>query len=399
MNNDTTDNTVLNAGYPEHGNQFQEGLVQIFLRHRWAILTSVLLFLGAAFIYLLKATPVYTSTSRLYVEQSGPKIINEYEGIMTRSNNYLYTQIELIGSTPIIAHVADNPEIARCKTFDGIDNTVAFIKKNLNVSIGKKDDIIMVSIDSPYAVEAAQITNAVVDSYVNYHSSHKRSTVSEVLRILQKEKLKRDAELTEKFMRLVEFTRENGIVPIDGKNGHISFQRLGTLSSSLTEAQLASINAQADFKAIESMIDEPAKIKQFAMALPSAGVRVFVNDVESQLFSELKDLEIQLKNIQLHCTETHPSTQAIRARIVHITQMLNDQAKKFADAYLEVTRLRLTTARQREGELLASFENQWQEAQDMSVKTAEYAVVQSELKRTERLCDILDDRIKELNVT
>ncbi len=393
------DNGAYNIAPAAGADHLQSSLLQIALRHRWVILAAVLVSLIAAFGYILKATPIYTSASKLYVEQSGPKIITEYKGVMTQSKNYLYTQGELIKSTPIVANVADDSEIGRFKTFEQIDNPAAFLKKNINVAVGKKDDIIKVSFDSPYPAEAAQIVNAVVNSYVDYHSSRKRSTVSEVLKILQKEKVKRDAQLTEKFQQLVQFTKENGIVSFDDKNGPIVFQRLAKLSTALTDAQLATINAKADFEAILSMVDEPEKIKQFAMAQPNAGVRVFVNDVQSQLQSELKDLELQLANAKLHCTEDHPSIEAIRGRIKYIKQLLGEKAKNFADAYLEVMRLRWTTAGQREDELLASFDAERKAAQDLGVKAAEYSVLQSELKRTERLCDILDNRIKELNVT
>ncbi len=38
-------------------------------------------------------------------------------------------------------------------------------------------------------------------------------------------------------------------------------------------------------------------------------------------------------------------------------------------------------------------------AQDAGVKTTEFSILNSQIKRTERLCEILDERIKELNVT
>jgi len=147
------------------------------------------------------------------------------------------------------------------------------------------------------------------------------------------------------------------------------------------------------------MASEPAKIKQFAQASPTAGIRIFVNDVETQLRSELKDLEVKLKNARYHCTENHPSIQAIQAKINHIRERLREQTEKFAEAYLEVMRQKWITARQREDELLASFNTQQEAAQDLSVKATEYSVLQAELGRTERLCEILDNRIKELNVT
>jgi len=66
---------------------YSESLFQIAWRGRWWILLSVLLCLGAGFSYIFKATPIYTSTSRVYVEQGGLKIITQTEGIMTQSKN------------------------------------------------------------------------------------------------------------------------------------------------------------------------------------------------------------------------------------------------------------------------------------------------------------------------
>jgi capsular exopolysaccharide synthesis family protein len=377
----------------------QEGLLNVLLRHRWTIFCVTVLSLLAAFIYILKATPIYTSSSRIFVEQSGPRIISEYEGLMTRSNNYLYTQGELIKSTPIVASVADEAKIQRMKTFEDIDNLTIYLKDKLNVNIGRKDDIITVSFDSPYPVEAAEIVNTVVQSYIDYHSTRRRSTVSEVLKILQKEKVKRDKELSDKFDELLKFTRENGVVSFDGQGGNVVLERLNKLSGALTEAQLNALNTKADYEATKSMKNEPAKIKQFASASSTSGVRVSINDRETQLQAELRNAEIELKNARYHCTEEHPSVKAIHAKIDRIQKELDEQAKEFADSYIEVMRLRWVASQQREDELQESFDLQLQQAKDLGIKATEYSVLQSELKRIERVCDIIDDRIKELNVT
>ena len=151
----------------EHGeNMPQESLLHIILWHRWSIVLTVIIFLAIAILYLFRATPIYTSSSRLFVEQSGPKIINDYDGIMTQSNNYLYTQGELIKSTPIVSEVANNTQIKNLKTFNQIDNIIGYLKNKIIVDIGRKDDIITVSCKSPYPEEAAQIVNATVESYI-----------------------------------------------------------------------------------------------------------------------------------------------------------------------------------------------------------------------------------------
>jgi capsular exopolysaccharide synthesis family protein len=399
MENNGTANGSSNIVLPQGEGLPQDALLKVVFRNRWIILSSILLFSVAGLLYISKATPIFKSTSRLYVEQTGPKIINEYEGVMTQSKNYLYTQAELIKSSPIVADVIENSQIKQFRTVDAVDNLVMFLKHNIDVSIGKKDDIISVSFDSPYPNEAAQIVNAVVDSYIQYHSTRKQSTASEVLRILQKEKVRRDVELSEKFAQILEFTRQNGVVSMDNQGGNVVFERLNKLSDALTEAQLATTNAKADYEAVKSMANEPAKIKQFAAASPASSVRIIVNDVETQLQTELREAEVELKNAKYHCTDDHPSIQALRTRIDHIKGQLNDQAKEFADAYTAVMQLRWTAAKQREDELQTSFDSQRQAAQDLGIKAAEYSALQSELRRLERLCEILDNRIKELNVT
>jgi capsular exopolysaccharide synthesis family protein len=403
MNDNKLENGSSNPAFLQNDGAVQEDLLQAALqlvwRRRWTILVITTLFLVAALLYLLTMIPIYTSTSRLYVEQNGPRIMNDYEGIMTRSMNYLYTQSELMKSTPIVTDALNDSQIERCKTFANVDNLTAYVKKNLCVNVGRKDDIITVSFDSPYPVEAAEIVNAVVQSYVKYHSTRKRSTVSEVLRILQKEKVKRDAELSKKFKELLAFTRENGIVSLESQGGHVVLDRLTRLSTALTEAQLNALNAKADYEATKSMQNEPARVKQFASASSTASVRVFVSDTETQLQAELRAAETELNNARYHCTEDHPSVQAIHAKIDRIKQDLNEQARKFADSYIEVMRLRWMAASEREQELQTSVDAQFQTARDLGIKAAEYSAIQSELKRTERLCEILDDRIKELNVT
>jgi capsular exopolysaccharide synthesis family protein len=399
MLNGKVENGSSNLAFPQSDVLLQEGFLQILLRHRWTILVTTGLCLLAAFSYILQATPIYSSFSRIYVEQTGPKIMNEYEGVMTRSGNYLYTQGELMKSTPIVTDAVEAGGLRSLRTFVNVDNVEAYIKKNLNVGIGRKDDIVTASFESPYPVEAAKVVNAVVQAYIKYHSSSKQSTVATVLDILNKEKVAQDEELQTTTKQLKDFTRENGVVSVDKQGGNVVFDRLSKLSTALTEAQLMSLNAEADYEAARSMADEPARVKQLASASSTAGVRVFVNDTETQLRAELRAAEIELRNTLYHCTEEHPAIQAIRAKIGRIKSELDDQAKEFADSYIEVMQLRTAAAKKRENELQASFDSQYEAARDLGIKATEYAMLQAKLNRVERFYEILESRIKNLNVT
>ncbi len=392
-------------------------------RRKWSILVITVVFTAAAILYISKAVPTYTSTARLYVEQTGPKIITEYEGAMTQSKNYLYTQGELIKSTPIIAEVVQRSDIKKLETFKEkpeafiekikkqigltepiiemgeIDNLAVYLKKILDVKIGIKDDIIAVSCESPYRQEAAQIVNAIVEAYVNYQTSQKKSTVLEVLKILQKEKIEQDKELAANFEELLEFTRKNGAVSSEKNSGTVLFQRLKNITDSLTEAQLGTIKAKAKFEAVQKLADEPLKIKGYAMAQPDTGEGLFENDIEKQQRSELIELKTELESAALQCSDDHPTVKALKSKIADIENQLAEQLDSHAKAYLEVLNIEYQTAKQREDELTASYKQEKEAAQSLNVKATEYTVIESKLEQSKRFCEILDERIKELNVS
>ena len=377
----------------------QEGMLQVIWRRHRLVLLLVIIGVLAGLAYLYKATPIYTSTSRLYVEQSGPRIIGVQEGFMTQSKNYLYTQCELLTSTPILAAVAERPELRQFKTFSAVDNPIAMLRRSVSVVVGKKDDIINVSMDSAYPQEAAQVVNMVVDSYITYQATSKRSTAAEVLKILQKEKDKRDEELAQRYQAILEFKQAHSALSLEDERGNILIQGLARLSDSLTEARIETISAKATLAAAELMRDEPATLRQLIEARRAGGVYVSLNQQETQLHAQISHYQLQLPALRTKLTAEHPVVKDLESKIRRLQAQLGQQEDQLAAAYLEVMRQQWLAAQQREVELQAAFDQQSDEAKDLNVKAAEHAILRSELRRTEQLCDILDSRIKELNVT
>ena len=377
-----------------------ESLVQIIWRSRWIVLLATVVVLVAAFVYLAKATPIYTSTSRVYVEQSGPKIITEMEeGVMTQSKNYLYTQAELLKSTPIIAAVLEVPGVRQMKTFASVDNHIAYLKKTLDARVGKKDDIISVSFDSPYPAEAAQVVNEVVDAYITYHATRKRSTAGDVLKILQKEKVKRDEELAQKLKGMMDFKKENVALAFESRQGNIVIERLARLSSVLTEAQLATIESRFAYESTKEMVSDPAKLKQFMEAQRAKGIYIATGSEKAQLKSKLDQLELRLADRLRQVKSGHPAVTALEIEIAHIKAQIANLDAEFAKAQLAVAEQQYLAAKEKENQIAKYYEDQRQQALDLNEQLAQYTILQSDWEQTKKLCDILDDRIKEINVT
>ncbi|NQT00579.1 MAG: polysaccharide biosynthesis tyrosine autokinase [Planctomycetes bacterium] len=398
-NNGTAEQNKSYIEMPPGVGLMSESLVRIIWRSRWIVLLATVAALGAAFVYIAKATPIYTSTSRIYVEQSGPKILTEAEGIMTQSKNYLYTQAELLRSTPILSSTLDTPGVRRMKIFDSIDNPIAYLKKGLEVSVGKKDDIISISSDSPEPVEAAQLVNTIVDSYITYHATRKRSTTGEVLKILQTEKIKRDEELIQKLKAMMNYKKENTALAFESSRGNVILNMLERLSEAVTQAQFQTLETKAVYEIMKSMETDPTRLKQFVETEKAKGWYSSTANERTRLMTELDRLQLQIGDLGRQVTPGHPSMQALQSKIDKVDKQLDDFDRQFAEDQLAIAEQQYLAAKEKEEHIFSYFEEHRQEAISLNEQLAQYTILQSDWEQTKKLCDILFDRIKEINVT
>ena len=377
-----------------------ESAFQIMWRNRWIMLLATIGVLVVGFIYITKATPIYTATSRIYVEQSGPRIITEMEeGVMTQSKNYLYTQAELLKSTPILTAVLETPGIRQMQTFARVDNHIAYLKKTLDTVVGKKDDIISISFKSPYPAEAAQVVNAAVDSYITFQATRKRSTSAEILKILQNESAKRGNELTAKLKAMMDFKNENAALAFESRQGNVIIDRLERLSTVLTEAQLTTIESKSAYESTKDMVSDPVKLEQFVQAQRARGIYISSGSEKAELKSKLDELQLRLANRLRQLTPGHPVVTALESEIDHIKAQIANLDTEFAQAQLAIAEQQYLTAKEREDQIAKYYEEQRLQVLDLSEQFDQYTILQSDWEQTKKLCDILDDRIKELNVT
>jgi capsular exopolysaccharide synthesis family protein len=399
-NNDAVAKNNSHEGMPQAAWLVPESLLAVMWRSRWIITLATVMALAAAFVYLSKATPIYTSTSRIHVQQSGPRIFTgTEEGVMTQSKNYLYTQAELLTSSSVLMAVLDDPSIRQMRTLARLDNPIAHLGKNLRVNVGKKDDIINISFDSPYPAEAAHVVNATVNAYLDYNSSSKRSTSTEVLNILQFENAERLEELSMKHQAMLEFKKLNKALAFEGSNGNIVIGRLERLSQVLTEAQLAAIESESRYEFIKEMFGDPGKLRQFVEAQQARGVYFPTASQKAQLNSQLDQLELRLANRLRQVNSGHPAAMALDIEIANLKAQLVNLDNEFAQAQLAVAEQEYLAAKEKEVKIAKHYTDQSRQALDLSQQVDQYAMLQSDWEQTKKLCDTLNDRIRELNVT
>ena len=400
---------------------------------------------GTSWVYLSKQTPIYSSTSRLFVQQY-TKLVGENNVLENPAG--ASTQAELISSNPLLEDVAKRPEIREMNIMKGIDNLTPFIKSRLVVTPDR--EFINITFESPDPVEAAQLVNAVADAYISFTGKQRKNTAAEVLKLLQKEKEKREVELAEHRKATLDFKRSHGMLSFQDEKGNIVLQRLSKLSEALTTAEMDSLDAASNLQVVQGLRDQPDKLLDLARGDQPTAMEVNVDrgggshdQVDSRLLasgdlirSEIELAERNLDRLRRTRTPLHKDvldaeadlsmlkTQLVRndGEISARKQKLLAEEQAFAsnqkqrtsdevfagekqkaqhliDSYLLRTERRATLAKQREVQLQKSFDLQKQQAFDLNATAAEYASLESELTRTERLVNMLDDRIKDINVS
>ncbi len=375
-------------------------LFPILWRNRWIVSVTIVVSLMIGLIYITKAAPIYTSKSRVYVEQSGPRILTEAEGVMTQSKNYLYTQAELLKSTPILSAAIENIDTRRLMIFDKIDNPVIYLQeKALDVTVGKKDDIITIACDAPHPDEATQLVNSVVDAYITYHEKHKKKTVAEVLKILQKQKREREQELAETLTSMMDFKSRNIALAFEHRNSNIVLDTLDRLSAEMTHAQFETIEAESAYETLKSLLEEPEGIEHYIEMESAERAYSPTTNERIELKMRLKQLEDELIDLTSRAKPDHPWVQALQQRVDRVKKQLADWDRGFLRIRLAIVEREYEQAEEKEKQKARLFENQRQQAIQLQKQLSEYTILQSRWDQTKKHCDILDNRIEEINIT
>ena len=374
-------------------------LVQTIWIRRWVFAATVACCLAAAAGYLAVATRIYTSKAKIYVEQNGPRVMGE-QSYLNRSDNYLHTQAEVIRSLPILQGALEKVHYRQMKTFMAVEgDPVVWLWRHsdFRVDVGKKDDIIGVSMDSPYPDEAAAFVNAVVDGYVGFQSQHKRTTGAEMMKILEKQKQDLAIELEARLQEMLKFKRVNGALSFRDDKSNIIVERLATLSASLTAAEMNTLEVRTQADQLKAVLTDAAAVTAYVqsrqMREKDWGDREY-----DEIRNHLQQYTVALNGALRVVGENSQSPKVLQANIDLLTKRKAEKERAMAEAtYADLAR-QLAAAEEKERQLRSAFEAQQKQAMDLNAKAADYARLEAELDRAQKQYDLIDSRIKEINV-
>ena len=401
----------LNAGLPSDRREHVNGgvpaapegprvtLIETLWMRRWTVVLTVLVCMAAAIAYLTYATRIYTSRASLLVEENAPKVLGDQQGFQSRSDNYLHTQAAVIRSLPIVQAALDKVNYRQMKTFAKVEgDPVVWLWRHsdFQVDVGKKDDIISVSMDSPYPQEAAAFVNAVVEAYVNLQSEQKRVTGGEMTKILAKQKQDLQAELDTRIQQMLKFKRENGALSFHDDKGNIIVERLVTLSGLLTAAESNTLDLRTQYEAAEAVLKDPAAITAFVQS-EQMKQKDWGDKEYDQIRDQLQQYTVALNGTSHVLGDGSRSIKVLESDVNVLRARKAEKERAMADAYVRDLGRQLAAAREKEQQLRDAFDVQQKKAMELNAQAAEYARLEAELDHVQKQYDVVDGRMKEVS--
>jgi capsular exopolysaccharide synthesis family protein len=270
--------------------------------------------------------------------------------------------------------------------------------------------LIRVTYESHDPNQAAEIANALIDSYKSQYLQSHYDATSETSAWLTKQlsELKSNVEDSEK--KLTNFEKESGILSFqagsagsgNGPGGEIHstvIQKLDALNTELTQAEANHIEKEAIYRlarggnadAIIALGNNPLAVQGNSMVITQGGGTGTLQALQQKQ----NDLKVTLAD----ASTTYGSNNRHLKEIETEISELDVQIHKEMQEIVKRAQTDLELAQQTEDEIRRRFVQQQEEASKLNEKTVEFAVLSQEAYSRKKLYEDLYTKLQEANVS
>jgi len=222
----------------DEGINFWESL-RVILRRKWMILSITLFGVALSAVLTLRTEPLYRATTAIEVLREEVQIMESasLNPVNIADAEYMATQYALLKSRSLAERVAEVLNLTSDERYadqtlnrrERLNQAAAKIVDNIRISPEGRSRVINVQYISPYPREAARISNAVVENFIETNLERKYNTTAYARRFLEERLQTAKRALEESERSLVEYASSQDIL------------ELGTASSATTSLDANSI--------------------------------------------------------------------------------------------------------------------------------------------------------------
>ena len=373
-------------------------IFRILLKWWWLIAAITLISLLVTAYFVSRQTPVYMASSILEIKQQERQILDNGSDIQdfVVDNEFFNTQIELLKSDSLAGDIVDqfnlvsDPDFA-VETGSRLERRNAAIKLfagKLKVSGVGRSRLIEVSFQHTNRKKAANIANAVTDSFVTYNLERKYNATSYARDFIE-DRLKTTKDILEKSEReLVAYASANELVTVTDDQGRVS-------PGFLASESLIALNAEL-LTAQTKRIELEKKLNMIQSSEVSTGA------VNSVVMADLRKTHTELKAEYIQKSATYvpefPAMVELQERIDYIEEQIQNESSFLEGQGVSTLQAEYDVALGGEQDLTNRFNALKGSFEDIREKSVEYNILKREVDTNRSQYDALLQRLKEVSI-
>jgi polysaccharide biosynthesis transport protein len=371
--------------------------VAILAKHwRLSAAFAAMVFATAA-IVTFNIKPTYEPTARLEVDPPGETFSlngnagsSDAEYLETQSQNLKNTRLALavvrkldLAHNPEIvtdAKIRNNPQVNTGA--DGLQLTeaenfaLAVFQSRLTTKRDSASRLITVSFSSHDPLLAAQVTNAVLDSFIEQTFEDQSRSVMKSTQWLSKQLDDIRQRMDESSRVLAEYQKSIGVADLED-NKNTFAEQLGELSRQLMQAQADRIQMQALLSSVKR-------------GSPDSLPEVRNNPLVQQLGGRLADIKTQLSQAMVTYGPNHPTVKKLQTQADELEKQLSSQKM----AILSSVNTNFAAANAREQLMSSQIKGTTQQLNEMG----RYNALKKEAQANAELYNSLYSKVKEAGI-
>src|SRR3989441_3675995 len=347
--------------------------------------------------------PIYESTVSVLIEPTGPnvmsKAVEEVYAPIDVNFDYYKTQYELLKSYAIMretvkqlklnTHPEYGPGLAGAQGpqpgSEAERVLVNAFRGHVKVSPVANSRLVRVTVESIDPRLAADAANTIASSYITRTLEMKSGAAQAATKWMtaRMDDLRQKVEVSER--NLNEFAGQHGLVNVDERR-RLTTQKLGDLNAQLVQAETKRAEAEARFKQIASVLDNPRELESSTEVLNSGLIQALRNQ-EIQASQKVAELDDKYG-------PKHPKLIQARSELKEIQNRIKLEVKKIYSA----VKGEYDVAGAGEQVIRKAFNEQKTDVMASGQHEVQYSILEREAQSNRQLYEMFLKRLKETSI-
>jgi capsular exopolysaccharide synthesis family protein len=356
-------------------------------RHKWRLGLFIGISVATTIFVSKRLTPFYESTVTLDVDRMAPQGVVGQEAAAARtafndSEMFLQTQIQLIKSDEVLRPVVQRlmPEMLSAPGKTSAKSEAPVSLGLLSVNRPPRTYLLQISFRSPNPVKAAEVANAVAQSYISHSYEMRLQDSRRNAKFMNDQLEELQAKMEQSSSALAQFEKELDMINPEDRSNMLS-ARLLQLNTGWTNAQTARVQKEAAAKSVHSGSVE---------ALEASAQGEQLRKLEESIAEESE----KFATIKLHYDVAHPIYKQEASRQAELNQRFETLKKSIVQRVDAEYREALDNEKQ----LQEAVNDTKAQFDQLSMKSLQYKTMKRDADQDKAIFDELTKKVKEAGI-